>query len=55
MFKSTIQWFSKHIKQWRCKHFDCTIVRHVHGDEINIRGGKRTIVQCNKCGKYIYI
>ena len=44
----------KFIKQLFCKHLNCAIVRHVHGDEINFLGEKRTILKCNKCGKYIY-
>lgn len=55
MFKSTIQWFSKHIEQLFCQHLNCSMVRQVYGDEINHLGGKRTILKCNKCGKYIYI
>ncbi|MCK9198174.1 MAG: hypothetical protein M0P49_01060 [Bacilli bacterium] len=54
MFKSIKQNVSKFIEQLFCKHLNCSMVRQIHGDEINHLGGKRTIMKCNKCGKYIY-
>jgi len=54
MFKFIKQKLFKFIEQLFCQHLNCTMVRQVYGDEINYLGGKRTIMKCNKCGKYIY-
>jgi len=54
MFKSIYKWVCKQIEQLFCQHLNCTMVRQIHGDEINYLGGRRTILKCNKCGKYIY-
>jgi hypothetical protein len=36
-----------------CKH-SYSHLRNIHGDEINYRGGKRSIFICKKCGKIKY-
>lgn len=35
-----------------CRH-DLVFVRNFYGDEINARGGKRSLWRCRHCGKYI--
>jgi RNase P subunit RPR2 len=37
-------------KRLFCKH-DYVFVRNIHGDEINLTNGKRSIWECKKCGK----
>jgi RNase P subunit RPR2 len=37
-------------KRLMCKHSDMQHVRNIHGDEINFRGGKRSVWQCANCG-----
>ena len=40
-------------KRLFCKH-KYEFVRNIHGDEINWRGGKRSIWKCKKCGRTQY-
>jgi len=42
------------IKQLLCKHKSYSFVRNIYGDEIHNFGGKRSIDQCNCCGKFLY-
>ncbi len=37
----------------KCDH-DYEFVRNIHGDEINMRDGKRSVWQCKKCGHVQY-
>ena len=43
----------KLFKSLFCKH-DYKFVRNIYGDEINHRGGKRSLWQCKKCGNLEY-
>jgi hypothetical protein len=38
------------VRQLFCRH-RWTWVRNIHGDEINLRGGKRSVWWCHKCHK----
>ena len=40
-------------KLW-CKHESQKFIRNIHGDEINLAGGKRSLWICNKCGKPVF-
>ncbi len=42
------------IKQLFCKH-NFVFIRNLHGDEINQHNGKRSLWQCTRCGKQIYM
>lgn len=48
-----MNWFRKFIQKIGCKH-DYIFIRNIYGDEINQRGGNRSLWQCMKCGKYMY-
>lgn len=37
------------VKRMLCNHW-LVHVRNIHGDEINYRGGKRSVWKCQNCG-----
>lgn len=44
----------KFFRQFFCKHEKEVFVRNIYGDEILEYGWKRSIWQCEACGKYAY-
>lgn len=42
------------IRQLFCKH-NYVFIRNLYGDEINLHNGKRSLWQCTRCGKQIYM
>ena len=46
-----MNWFKGLFK--KCEH-EYEFVRNIYGDEINYRGGYRSIWKCKKCGKIEY-
>lgn len=48
-----MNWLRKIIQRFCCAH-EYVFVQNIYGDEINRRGGYRSLWQCIKCGKKIY-
>lgn len=43
----------KFIKRLRCKHLNTEFLRNLHGDEIHLWNGKRSIWTCQDCGSLV--
>jgi len=44
----------KWITRLFCKHEKQRWIRNIHGDEINLCGGKRSVWRCEKCGNILW-
>jgi hypothetical protein len=44
------------IKNWLCDHkgWALMFIRNVHGDEINLMNGKRSVWECSHCHRLVY-